>query len=742
MVERRRLVQGRRALQRGRRLSPQPTHAGALLRRRRGVLPMRRAPAPPVAVARRLRCSRPPRQASRDQESLVEDETRCSRPGRRPASGARRRRRARRRRGPRARRLGRDRSAPDGDAPPARLRPRRPGGLPRGALGRGSTTSSAARARAGSRAALPLDADPALGVALRRAAASRRRLCRPVAAALRRLRARARAALLRGYADENQGGGVLPRVPRWSFGNEPNQPSWLQPQFARSGGITYAAAAVRYRALAPAASPACAPAVTGATRCCSARRPDRPRDGPAAAPPDAAGDVHPRRCCASTAAAQRSRARPPRCAAAAARAGSRDAASRTTRTRSGGSQPPLTKGRARDGDHDRLVRPARAAARRRRRAAAGSRAGCRSTTPSTASRPTRPTACSASRWRSRPLHQPVRLHRLPRPPGAHRGAVQARRRPRDVELPVRAAAGRAASPSRPTPPIGCRSWSCARARRACASTARSGSRAATTAGRAPERPARQPGLPDRAGHPGRRAQRRVPGQHPAPRGPLAPALARARRVRGAVARGGPRAPMSRGLGAIDSPAAADPAGFYAHGYTAADPAEGERLGRWRALGARGKAAHVAALLRRGPACTRAPWSRSAAATARCSRRSRRAASGRCSTASSWRRRRRRWRAGAPLPGVRRVEAYDGAHVPAAGGAYDLAVLSHVVEHVPDPRAAAARGRAGRGARRRRGAAGGQPLGRPARQAGGGGADRAPARPRPRGDPRPVRGRRA
>ena len=41
------------------------------------------------------------------------------------------------------------------------------------------------------------------------------------------------------YADENQGRGVLPRVERWSFGNEPNQPSWLRPQFARRSGVVY-----------------------------------------------------------------------------------------------------------------------------------------------------------------------------------------------------------------------------------------------------------------------------------------------------------------------------------------------------------------------------------------------------------------------------------------------------------------------------------------------------------------------
>ncbi len=51
------------------------------------------------------------------------------------------------------------------------------------------------------------------------------------------------------YRDENEGRGVLPRVERWSFSNEPNQASWLRPQFARRDGVVYAAAAVRYRSL-------------------------------------------------------------------------------------------------------------------------------------------------------------------------------------------------------------------------------------------------------------------------------------------------------------------------------------------------------------------------------------------------------------------------------------------------------------------------------------------------------------
>jgi hypothetical protein len=52
------------------------------------------------------------------------------------------------------------------------------------------------------------------------------------------------------YADENQGGGVLPRVTRWSLLNEPNQPGWLTPQYERKRGRLVATAAVVYRKLA------------------------------------------------------------------------------------------------------------------------------------------------------------------------------------------------------------------------------------------------------------------------------------------------------------------------------------------------------------------------------------------------------------------------------------------------------------------------------------------------------------
>ncbi len=73
--------------------------------------------------------------------------------------------------------------------------------------------------------------------------ASRRRVCRPDPA---QYGAFVRA-LGRRYTGRYAG---LPRVSRWSLGNEPNQPAWLQPQLARRRGITFPRSAVVYRALA------------------------------------------------------------------------------------------------------------------------------------------------------------------------------------------------------------------------------------------------------------------------------------------------------------------------------------------------------------------------------------------------------------------------------------------------------------------------------------------------------------
>jgi hypothetical protein len=55
------------------------------------------------------------------------------------------------------------------------------------------------------------------------------------------------------YADENDGGGVLPRVSRWGLWNEPNVGRWLTPQFVRRGGRLVPASPARYRQLAVAA---------------------------------------------------------------------------------------------------------------------------------------------------------------------------------------------------------------------------------------------------------------------------------------------------------------------------------------------------------------------------------------------------------------------------------------------------------------------------------------------------------
>jgi SAM-dependent methyltransferase len=133
------------------------------------------------------------------------------------------------------------------------------------------------------------------------------------------------------------------------------------------------------------------------------------------------------------------------------------------------------------------------------------------------------------------------------------------------------------------------------------------------------------------------------------------------------------------------PDAPDLAAFYEAGYSLADRAEGERMGRWRALGARGKAAHAVAL------CSRVGFSPDSLVEIGCgdgSLLAELAARGHAARLDGF-------ELSAPaaeiargrgIPGAGRIEAFDGARVPAADGAYDFAVLSHVLEHVPDPAA--------------------------------------------------------
>jgi SAM-dependent methyltransferase len=133
------------------------------------------------------------------------------------------------------------------------------------------------------------------------------------------------------------------------------------------------------------------------------------------------------------------------------------------------------------------------------------------------------------------------------------------------------------------------------------------------------------------------------------------------------------------------------AGFYAEGYTVADPEEAQRLGRWRALGARGKAEHAVALCARAglvPGRVVEIDCGDGALLAELSRR----ALGRSldgfelsAPAAAIARTR-------AIPRAGRIEPFDGLRVPAADSAYELAVVSHVLEHVPDPPALLAEAR--------------------------------------------------
>ncbi|HYH89290.1 MAG TPA: class I SAM-dependent methyltransferase [Solirubrobacteraceae bacterium] len=127
----------------------------------------------------------------------------------------------------------------------------------------------------------------------------------------------------------------------------------------------------------------------------------------------------------------------------------------------------------------------------------------------------------------------------------------------------------------------------------------------------------------------------------------------------------------------------DPRGFYTAGYSLSDRSEADRMGRWRALGARSKADHAVKL------CARAGLHPGSLVEIGCgdgALLSELGARGLASVldgfelsppAADLARAR-------SIPGARRIEAFDGEHVPADDGAYDLAVLSHVLEHVPEP----------------------------------------------------------
>ncbi len=120
--------------------------------------------------------------------------------------------------------------------------------------------------------------------------------------------------------------------------------------------------------------------------------------------------------------------------------------------------------------------------------------------------------------------------------------------------------------------------------------------------------------------------------------------------------------------------------FYEAGYTQPDAAEALRLGRWRELGARSKAAHVRAL------CARTKLQPRTIVEIGCGDGALLAALRGLAPVFDG------FELSAPaaelarkaLPDARRIEPFDGAEVPAEDDAYDLAILSHVLEHVPVP----------------------------------------------------------
>ncbi len=129
--------------------------------------------------------------------------------------------------------------------------------------------------------------------------------------------------------------------------------------------------------------------------------------------------------------------------------------------------------------------------------------------------------------------------------------------------------------------------------------------------------------------------------------------------------------------------------FYDDAYTH-EPDAAAVYGRWRALGALGKADHVVAL------CARAGiWPGGHGADER----SFKTLEVGCGDGALLCELHRRGFGGAlsgveiteaavaiarSRPQIDSVERYDGLHLPAADGAYELGVLSHVLEHVPDP----------------------------------------------------------
>jgi SAM-dependent methyltransferase len=123
--------------------------------------------------------------------------------------------------------------------------------------------------------------------------------------------------------------------------------------------------------------------------------------------------------------------------------------------------------------------------------------------------------------------------------------------------------------------------------------------------------------------------------------------------------------------------------FYDDAYAQQDPVDAMRYARWRALGAIGKADHVLALcagvgLR--PASTLEIGCGDGALLCELSARE---FGGRLEGVEITRAAVQITRGRVEIDAV---ELYDGVHLPAGDGDYELGIVSHVLEHVPDPTA--------------------------------------------------------
>jgi len=121
--------------------------------------------------------------------------------------------------------------------------------------------------------------------------------------------------------------------------------------------------------------------------------------------------------------------------------------------------------------------------------------------------------------------------------------------------------------------------------------------------------------------------------------------------------------------------------FYDDAYARAEPADAMRYARWRALGALGKADHVLALCAAAGLTPASTLELGCGDGALLCELHARGFGGRLQGVEIT-------RAAVEIARAREeidaVELYDGEHLDALDGAYELGIVSHVLEHVPDP----------------------------------------------------------